>query len=97
MCVSQSSFTSKELKNSVDYMLFFIIIAVKAQVDPNENYDIFNERIKNFVHYAEDSYFARQGYPAVKVDFLLDERYLIQSGSNYSQGQPVLSYSLQVL
>ena len=73
-------------------MLFFIFIAVKAQVDPNENYDIFSERIKNFVHYAEDSYFARQGYPAVKVDFLLDERYLVQSSSNYSQGQSVLSF-----
>ena len=71
-------------------MLFVLLIAaitVDAQVEPNTDYDQFGQRITNFINYATDGYFARQRYPAVKMDFLLDSRYLVYPTSNASQGQ----------
>ena len=69
-------------------VLLLLITAVNAQVEPaNTDYDQFGERIKNFISYAADGYFARLRYPAVKMDFLLDNRYLMYPTSNASQGQ----------
>ena len=68
-------------------MLLVFLVTVYAQVEPNYRYDVFNERIENFVEYADVGYFERLQYPTAKVDFLLDERYLIEPILNYNRGR----------
>ena len=68
-------------------MLLVFLVTAHAQVEPNYRYDVFNQRIENFVEYADVGYFERLQYPTAKVDFLLDERYLIEPILNHSRGR----------
>ena len=68
-------------------MLLLFALTVNAQVEPNYRYDIFNQRIENFVEYAQAGYFERLQYSTAKVDLLLDERYLTEPILNHSRGR----------